>query len=336
MTQQTTTTNCFAPATDLPDLGPASTLNVANVLAGSSPRIRQVVRAVTRLAHSPEITALIRGESGVGKDIVARSIHRTDSRETLQCVTLDATRFADTGAIPSAWLSGIEDAFHEAGGTLLIEHAEKLSPAAQAAVLAVINRLRTSATDPDSRKRVVRVLGLSNADIEQAFNEGRFHDDLFTGLRAVTVTIPPLRERKDDIPMLANRFLHEINEQFGKHIEGFEEKAIRRMLAYPWPGNVRELRSTVERAVILTHGSTIEPQHVMVSGASELLEAQDEEMTLAEMERRLILSVLQKTDGNRSRTAKVLGINRGTLYNKLRQYRVIDTHNDKEDCDEQD
>ena len=293
-------------------------IKVANALAGKSEQVRGVVRAVTHLAHSPDLSALIRGEVGVGKEVVTRCIHRADTRPDIKLVKLDAATLDMNGRITFAWLDGAEKAFKDCGGTLLIEHVDKLSPSVQAAVVALVTRLRME-TSPE---HIVRLLSITTEDIEQAVAEGRFRKDLFYRLGMVTLTIPPLRERVEDIPVLANQFLAQMNQHLGKQIERLSEGAIKRMLAYPWPGNIRELRSVIERAAILTLGRSVPPEHVMVSGPNDDIIGQGDDVTLAEMERRLILRMLKRTGGNRSRTAKLLGINRGTLYNKLRQYRI--------------
>jgi len=171
--------------------------------------------------------------------------------------------------------------------------------------------------------------------IEQAAAQGRFQGELFSELKTVTVTIPPLRERKEDIPLIADQLLPVLCLHHGRPVEGFSERAVQRMLSYPWPGNVAELRCAIERAVILTHERTVKAEHIMVNSADEVLAAGAEDLTLAEMERRLIESTLERTAGNRSRTARRLGINRGTLYNKLRQYRIVAAFSEKEPEDDE-
>jgi len=293
-------------------------IKLANALAGKSEQVRGVVRAVTHLAHSPELSAMIRGEVGVGKEVVTRCIHRADTRAEIKLVKLDAATLDMNGRITFAWLDGAEEAFQDCGGTLLIEHVDKLSPSVQAAILALVTRLRSEA----SPKHTVRLLSITAENIEKAIAEGRFRKDLFYRLAMVTLTIPPLRDRVEDIPVLASQFLAQMNLHLGKQIERFSEGAVTRMQAYPWPGNIRELRSVVERAAILTLGRSVPPEHVIVSSPSDDIISMEDDMTLAEVERRMILKMLKRTGGNRSRTAKLLGINRGTLYNKLRQYRV--------------
>jgi two-component system response regulator HydG len=303
---------------ELDELDARPALNAATALAGNSEPIRTVIRSIARLAHSPDVAALISGEAGVGKEIVARCIHRADPREGIRLVKVDGSALTGNDATTFAWLDAAEGAFRDAGGTLVIDHVEQLSGAAQVATLELVNRLRALASD---RARAVRVLSISTVDIERAVGDGRFRADLFYRLATVTITIPPLRERKGDIPMLANQFLALINRELGKQIEGLDEEALQRMLDYPWPGNVRELRSVVERAAILTSARTLPAQHIMVNGSPHTAQ-DDEPMTLADMERRMILRMLERTGNNRSLTAKLLGINRGTLYNKLRQYRL--------------
>ena len=318
---------------ELSDTEHRPAIKLATALAGRSDGIRAVVRAISHLAHSPAVAAMVRGEPGVGKEIIARCIHRADSRADIRLVKLDASLFGAGGKMTLAWLDGAEQAFREHGGTLVIDRIDELTPPVQAAMLALIARLRRQ--PQAAAQGAVRVLCLAAADLAPAVAEKRFRQDLYYQVASVVLTVPPLRERPDDIPDLANRLIEQMNHHMGKRIERFSDGAVRRMKAYRWPGNVRELRSAVERAAILTTGAIVPPEHMMISDPADGVLEFCDELTLAEMERRLILKMLRRTGGNRSRTARMLGINRGTLYNKLRQYSIRDDHAGGEDPSEE-
>ncbi len=300
-------------------------------IVGQSPALTEVMRLVDKVAAT-DARVLLTGESGTGKELIARTIHRRSPRRdapffAVNCGALAESlleselfgheRGAFTGAV--ATKKGIFEVAD--AGTLLLDEIAETSLAFQTKLLRVVEQgefLRVGGTRP--LKVAVRLIAASNRDLRKAIAEGRFREDLFYRLSVVQIYVPPLRERSEDIPLLAAHFLAVYSVQIKKKARGIHPDAMLALTRYRWPGNIRELENVIERAVIMMEdGDEISPDHLPV----ELLEGLDGRAAVEPMEevrdaeRQLILRTLRECRWNRSLAAKKLGIGRRTLYDKL-------------------
>ncbi len=306
---------------------------------GESPKIKAVRDFIKLVAQTPRTSVLIQGESGTGKELVADAIHQASARKDKPLVKINCSAIPEN-LMESELFGHEKGAFTDArilkkgifeianGGTLFLDEISSLKLSLQPKLLRVletqsIRRLGGTVDIPVD----VRIVAATNRNLEESVRDGEFREDLYYRLKVMVIDLPPLRERKEDIIPIAKLFLERNNSEFGKHIEGFSPEAERMLAAYSWPGNVRELRNVVERASILCQGNWIEPNHLPqeLQSVTEPKIPETEQMSwgqfsLSEMEKRHILRVLKENDNNKSRTARILGISRSTLREKLRQY----------------
>jgi DNA-binding NtrC family response regulator len=274
---------------------------------------------------------LITGEHGTGKDVVARWLHASSARAQRALVTVNAGAIAD-GVFESELFGHVKGAFTDArsdrvgafeladGGTLFMDEIGTMPQDQQSKLLRVLQTGEFQRVGSSKTRRVdVRVLSATNMDIPQAVAEGRFREDLLFRLNTVEIHLPPLRERREDVPLLAMHFLVRAADQYRKHITGFEPEAMQALLQYPWPGNIRELEHTIERAVLLAQGTSIAPEDLALRGRIPAAVAMDE-MSLEDAEQLLIRKALARYDGNVSRAAEALGLSRSALYRRLERY----------------
>jgi len=329
-------------------LGEKSADDIVAELGGESPKIRQVIEYVNVVGPT-NMSVIIHGESGTGKELIANLIHKKSKRFDKPFIAVDC------GAIPDALveseLFGYErGAFtgadrqkegkfeyaHE--GTLFLDEITNLTESAQAKFLRVIQEKRLQHLGGKKDIRVdVRIIVASNISIQDAVRKGRFREDLFYRLNEFKIIVPPLRERKEDIPLLAKIFLDEARKEFGKVTKGFTPKAMGSLLAYHWPGNVRELKNTVRRSVLLTNAKDISTIHFPLD-TSEIPQISEVDMKAGKVghslrdlvrdaadgiEKDMIIKTLDKVGGNKSKAARFLKINRVTFYAKLRKYGVM-------------
>ncbi|HVX10439.1 MAG TPA: sigma 54-interacting transcriptional regulator [Pirellulales bacterium] len=318
-------------------------LGVQSEIVGKSRAMARVTEEIARAAPT-SATVLIRGESGVGKELVARAVHFSSPRRKgafvcLNCAALSESlleselfgheRGAFTGAV--ARKIGKFEASHQ--GTLMLDEIGEMSPTIQAKFLRVLEGHpfeRVGGSEPV--KVDVRVIAATNRDLEKDVAEGRFRRDLYFRLHVLEIYVPPLRKRPEDIPELAHYFFHKYNVETGRKLRGFTPEAMEQMVRYRWPGNVRELKNVVERAIVLAAGEFIDQEDLMLSklptmGDTGDLTATSQEfkpISLAEMERRHILATLKATGWNKSQTAQLLGIERSTLDRKIRRYELAE------------
>ncbi len=314
-------------------------------LIGNSPALLRVQQQIVRVGPTAA-TILIRGESGTGKELVARAIHAASPRcngpfIALNCAALSPTlleselfgheKGAFTGATERK-IGKFELAF---GGTLMLDEIGEMSMEIQAKFLrALENRTFERVGGTKTINADVRVVAATNRDLEAAVKAGEFRADLYFRLRVIELTVPPLRERRDDIMMLADHFLKQFREEIGSGPTGFSERSKKAMHDYQWPGNIRELRNAVERAVVLASGELAEPEDLALSnlvipgGAASPAQYVYHELSLEELERRHILATLEATGGHKSRSAAILGIERSTLDRKLKKYLIESSGDD--------
>lgn len=319
-------------------------------LLGRSPAMDQL-RALIRKVARTQATVLIQGESGTGKELVARAIYRESPRASAPFIRVNCAAVPENlieseffghekGAFTGA-LTKREGRFELAhGGTLLLDEVSEVAPAVQAKLLRVLQERELERVGGNRTIKVdVRVLATTNRHLEQSVERKEFRQDLYFRLNVVPIFVPPLRERREDVPHLAGRFLQRFVRKHGVRVTGISPACQAALLAHDWPGNVRELQNVIERAVILCgDGEDLQVEHLgFAAGSSQptapnmqpstpgspgSAPAGDEVLPLAELEKRQILLALERCAGNRTHAAKKLGISIRTLRNKLHEYGV--------------
>jgi two-component system response regulator HydG len=302
-------------------------------LIGGSPAFRRMMTLVEQVADS-SATVLIQGESGAGKEGVARAIHERSGRRNGPFVAVNCAALPE--ALLESELFGYEKgAFTGAagrkegrfeladGGTLFLDEVADLSPLTQPKILRVLQEGEFERLGATRTQRVdVRVVTASNQDLGQMVKEKRFREDLYYRLNVITVNVPPLRERREDVRLLAQHFLRVYSAKNNRKLEGFTDDAVRRLEGYAWPGNVRELENVIERGVVLARGSLMDVTDLPdeIAGATPIPEGVLSVRIgtpLAEIEQRLLDETLRVTRGNKTLTAKLLGIDVRTVSRKL-------------------
>lgn len=318
-------------------------LGVQSEIVGSSALMRQITEEIARAAAT-KATVLIRGESGVGKELVARAVHYSSARRKnvfvcLNCAALSESLLAselfghERGAFTGATdrKIGKFEAAHQ--GTLMLDEIGEMSPSIQAKFLRVLEGHpfeRVGGSKPVTAD--VRVIAATNRDLEKDVRDGHFRRDLYFRLHVLEIVVPALRKRQEDIPELASYFLNKFITETGRRITRFSDEAMEMLTNYRWPGNVRELKNVIERAVVLSRGPEIQVEDLLLSklstagdtGEINVSDRSFQPQSLAEIERHHILATLNHTGWNKSRTASILGIERSTLDRKIRRYSLID------------
>jgi two-component system, NtrC family, response regulator HydG len=317
-------------------------LGVQSEIVGRSAMMRQVTEEIARAAAS-KATLLIRGESGVGKELVARAVHYSSSRSKkvfvcLNCAALNENLLAselfghERGAFTGATDRKIGKFEAAHGGTLMLDEIGEMSPGIQAKFLRVLEGHPFERVGGNKPVKVeVRVIAATNRDLEKDVAEKRFRHDLFFRLRVLEIVVPPLRKRPDDVAELVLYFLEMFRSETGRKIHGFSPSAMEMLTGYRWPGNVRELKNVVERAVVLCQGEYIEPGDLLLSNLSTSGDTGEataagqgfQVCSLSELEQKHILATLNHVGWNKSRTAGILGIERSTLDRKIRRYNLV-------------
>ena len=310
-------------------------------IIGRSPAMVKLLETVAQVAPS-EATVLITGESGTGKEMIAGAIHFNSPRKDGPFVKINCAAITETlleselfghekGAFTGAHRKK-EGRFRQAhGGSFFLDEISEMSLAMQVKLLRVLQEREITRVGGEEVIRVdVRVIAATNKDLLGEIDTGRFREDLFYRLNVVTLNMPPLRERKQDIPLLAQRFLTMFCEKNRKEIRGFTPQAMDKMLKYDWPGNVRELMNAVERGVVLSSSEYLDEEELplLLRAASQEEETLSKEaipadLPLEEVEKASILKTLELTGGNKSEAARRLGITRRTLHKKLKKYGVM-------------
>ena len=300
-------------------------------LIAQSRAMRPVLDLIERVGPS-EANILITGEHGTGKEVVARWLHAASPRASRPLVIVNAGGLSE-GVFESELFGHVKGAFTDAKtdrvgyfeladtGTLFLDEIGNMPLSQQAKLLRVLQTGEFQRVGSSRTRRVdVRVISATNVDIHKEVAEGRFREDLLYRLNTVEIHLPPLRERREDIPLLANHFLAQQARRYGKQVTGFDADAMRALIAHPWPGNVRELEHTVERAVLLARGEQVRVEDLGLRTRTPEGAVRLEEMPLAEAEKHLIRLALERYDGNVSRAAQALGLSRSALYRRLQQF----------------
>ncbi|MCI0332821.1 MAG: sigma 54-interacting transcriptional regulator [Planctomycetes bacterium] len=326
-------------------------LGAESEIVGASEVMNQVARDVARAAPS-RATVLIRGESGVGKELVARAVHFSSPRKKGPFVCLNCAALSETlleselfghekGAFTGATERKIGKFEAADKGTLMLDEIGEMNAKTQAKFLRVLEGHPFERVGGSEAIKVdVRTIAATNRDLEKDVAEGTFRRDLYFRLHVLEIVVPALRKRPEDIPELAEHFLHRFVAETGSKIKGFTPRAMEELLRYRWPGNVRELKNVIERAVVLTRSQYIDHTDLVLSALrtagdtdldmADARDARNEPASLADIERQHILDTLTQTSWNKSRAAIILGIERSTLDRKIRRYDLVEerAHND--------
>jgi DNA-binding NtrC family response regulator len=299
-----------------------------------SAAMREVVRTIERVAPS-DVAILIAGESGTGKEVIADLIHVLSARSKARIIKINCAALPRElieselfGSVKGAYTGATDrDGFfrHAEGGTLFLDEISEMPIEVQSKLLRVLQDQEVRPVGgKTSFKTNCRILTATNRKTDEAIKEGKLREDLFYRISAITVYLPPLRERREDIMPLANSFLKRFAGQANRALTGYTSKAIELITAFDWPGNVRQLQNEVQRAVLLSEGSQVDAPDLSISSARTSNEAStDTNYTLLEgVERNAIIQMLKDTGGNKLETAKRLGIGRQTLYNKIKAYGI--------------
>src|SRR5213594_465868 len=311
-------------------------------MVGESDGMRQL-REQVAMAAPTNGRVLIYGENGTGKELVARTIHALSRRRTGAFVEVNCAAIPEElieselfGHVRGAFTGAVADRrgkFEVAdGGTIFLDEIGDMSLKTQAKVLRVLQEQTMEPVGGTTRIKVdARVLAATNKDLQAEIRAGRFRDDLYFRLNVIPIFVPPLRERQEDIPLLADHFMAEFAREYGRRVKSFDRGAVNVLQQYAWPGNVRELRNVIERLVIMVPGDMISSPDLSFLDSSGLArpagdDASAERLSLHEardrFERDLILRTLAEQQGNMSRTAEVLGVERSNLYRKMKAFGI--------------
>jgi DNA-binding NtrC family response regulator len=303
----------------------------------------EIFQLIKKVAYT-STNIMITGESGTGKELIARSIHRQGNRKNgpfvaINCAAIpselmESEMFGhEKGAFTGAHTRTIGKFEHANGGTLFLDEISVLRSDLQAKLLRVLQEREIERIGSNRTIKVnIRVISATNTNLEDAVINGKFRQDLYFRLNVVPICIPPLRERREDISLLAKYFLNKFNTAFNKKVPGFSERALEALFRYHWPGNIRELENLVERIVVLSTGDNpIElediPLEILINAGEMVQELELKKTGLIKLreafERRIIVNVLEATEWNQTEAAKILKVNRNTLIQKAKQFGIL-------------
>jgi two-component system response regulator HydG len=303
-------------------------------IIGKDPNMQLIYKLIEDIAPT-DATGLIQGASGTGKELVARAIHQQSTRKNKPFVVINCSAYPATlleselfGHEKGAFTGAIRQKagrFEQAhGGTVFLDEIGEIAPSAQIKLLRVLQTQKFERLGGENTLTVdVRIIAATNKDLLQEVKEGLFREDLYYRLNVIPIQLPPLLERRNDIPLLASHFLYRFAAEQGKKIAQFSPEAMRLLLDYSWPGNVRELENTVEHATVLAKGSRVEASDLPAAlhTAAKITQGSTPP-TLVEHESKLLLEVLEDCGWNKKQAAKRLGISRSTLYEKIKKYQI--------------
>jgi len=310
-------------------------------LIGQSKEMAKLLETVAQVSPT-EATVLISGESGTGKEMIANAIHFNSERKEAPFVKINCAALTETlleselfghekGAFTGAERRREGKFIQAQGGSLFLDEVSEMSKAMQVKLLRVLQeREVTRVGGAEVIKIDVRLIAASNKDLKEEIQKGNFREDLFYRLNVVFLHVPPLRQRKEDIPLLAQHFLESFSARNKKEIRGFTPRAMEKILAYAWPGNIRELMNAVERAVVLSRSDFVDAEEISlimednISSDAPEESKEEQNMSLEDMEKKSILDALNTCGGNKSEAARRLGITRKTLRSKLQKYQAGD------------
>lgn len=305
-------------------------------IVSKDPKMQMVFRLIEDIAPT-DATVLVQGESGTGKELVARAIHLKSPRKDKPFIVIDCSAYPATileselfGHEKGAFTGAIRQKpgrFEQAhGGTVFLDEIGDIPLSAQIKLLRVLQTQKFERIGGENTVTVdTRIIAATNKNLLDEVRQGRFREDLFYRLSVIPIDLPPLSKRKNDIPLLAHHFMNRFALAHGKTIERFSTDAMRLLLDYSWPGNVRELENTIEHAVVLSKGSSIEPIHLptAIHAGHHFPPAEDRSPTMSDHEIKILRDTMEQSGWNKKEAAKRLGISRTTLYDKLKKYRIL-------------
>ncbi len=304
-------------------------------LIGKSPSMQKIYHLIERISDTSS-NVLITGESGTGKELVAKAIHFNGKRKEGSFIALNCAAIPETlleselfgykrGAFTDAKVDKRGLIFEAHEGTLFLDEMTEMPLTLQAKLLRVIEEKEIRPLgDTNSYPIDVRIIATSNRDIKSMIQQGQFREDLYYRLNVIDIELPPLRDRREDIPLLAQHFINKFSNDLKKSISGVSENALKLILNYSWPGNVRELENVIQRAMTLSQHDVILPEDLPPSMLQEkergaLEKAVQQRYTIDQLEKEYIKKILQEVGGNKSKAAEILGLDRKTLYRKLQE-----------------
>ena len=310
---------------------------------GNSPKIQAVKDLIKVVANTPKTSVLVQGESGTGKELVSMAVHNWSARAEHQMIPINCSAIPENlmeselfgyekGAFTDAknLKKGVFELAH--GGTLFLDEISSMKLSLQPKLLRVLETQSFRRIGGTSDIKIdIRVIAASNQDLKKCVDEGAFREDLYYRLKVMVITIPPLRERAEDIIPMAKLFIEQYNKEFSKTINGFSGESENLLINYQWPGNVRELRNVMERGSILCQNNVMLSEYLPIELRSVPTKVQktvtpqiisEDDLSLQDIERKHILEILEKFNGNKSKAARVLNISRSTLREKLKQYGI--------------
>jgi DNA-binding NtrC family response regulator len=313
-----------------------SKFGLENII-GHSPAMKEIFEVVQQVAPT-RATVLVAGESGTGKELIAKAIHQLSPRAKQPFVTVHCAALAPTlleselfgherGAFTGAHERRIGRFEQAQGGTLFLDEIGEIDATIQVKLLRFLGERTFERVGSNKTLNAdVRLVTATNKNLEELVKAGKFREDLFFRLRVVEIELPPLRERREDIPLLAQVFLREFAGENGKAVNDFTADALETLIGFSWPGNVRELRTAIEHAVVLSRGDRISlrdlPPSVRGGSVAETRLLPGKDLTVKDAEKQLILRALKETDGNRTRAAQKIGMSRRTFHRKLHEYHL--------------
>jgi DNA-binding NtrC family response regulator len=318
-------------------------------IVGKSKKMQEIYRVIVKVAPT-ESTVLIYGQSGTGKELIARAIHFNSLRRDKQFVTVDCAVLSEN-LLESELFGHIRGSFTGAvttkpglfeiadGGTVFLDEVGNISLAIQAKLLRVLQEREFTPVGGTKVKKVdIRLIAATNKSLEKMIKEETFREDLYYRLNIVPISLPSLKERQEDIPLLAGHFLKKYSEEMGKTVKGFAPGAMERLLRYPWPGNVRELENVIERSVVMTDGEMVGSEHLILSKEQEKGEVEIEvpftsdglkelkkhlrERAVEDVERAFVLNALERNNWNVTKAAEEVGMLRPNFQALMRKYNL--------------